>query len=334
MTLALTYRNFSSMVKAVGKKSTFSLLRIALSPINHLLKTQSGWQIFNTIYEKSPWRIVDIGVRCISIPKKENVWTIQLLDGHTIETEINPSDAKTWQLPLSYKWHAPSLNWLELLLGRYYDLEAYYIDIGANAGLRSLLALSNNRPTLMVEPNDEVNQLNTARAQRNGFSNFEIIEKGISSQEGTAHFYIDHSSYLSSFDRTVLSEEAFSKETEVSLTTLDRIVSTRNITSEFFAKIDVEGHEWEVIQGAQQCIETLYPSLIIEINERGEHTQKIFRFFCQLGYSIFSIARRPKRQRFLKRISSSMKEEAFLSNDFLFVRNTELISTLHPYEIV
>jgi len=334
MTVALTHKDFGSAIKRVGKRSIFSALRVAFAPVNQALKTQMGWRAYNSFYGKAPWRVIDVCVHCLSSPREKSVWTIMLANGHTVETAINPEDIKTWQFALSYKWHAPSLNLLELILGKHYSLETYYIDIGANAGLRSLLALSSNRPTLMVEPNAEVNRLNRARAEHNGFNNFEIIEKGISSKEGAASFYIDRSSYLSSFDRTVLSEEALSNETEVALTTLDKIVSSRNITSEFFAKIDVEGHEWEVIQGAQQCIDKLKPSLIIEINESGEHTQKIFRFFRELGYSIFSIARRPKRQQFLKEVLPTTEEETFLSNDFLFVKNAGLVSTLHSYKIL
>ena len=136
---------------------------------------------FSTTYTNGlPGKIVNVCVRCIEMPHSEREWQLRLSNGRTVKTLIKLEDEITSQFALSYQWHAPELNRLELILETYYPQSVCYIDIGANAGIRSLLALSNGRTTLMIEPNAAVNRLNVERAELNGFSNFKLIEAGVS----------------------------------------------------------------------------------------------------------------------------------------------------------
>jgi FkbM family methyltransferase len=56
-----------------------------------------------------------------------------------------------------------------------------------------------------------------------------------------------------------------------------------------FIKIDVEGHEKEVIEGARNLINTFKPILLIEIEERHNKKPVIetINFINQMGYSSF-----------------------------------------------
>jgi len=53
-----------------------------------------------------------------------------------------------------------------------------------------------------------------------------------------------------------------------------------------FIKIDVEGHEESVLQGAISLLERDHPSLLIEIEERHKHNSinNIKRLLIELGY--------------------------------------------------
>ncbi|MBK6610369.1 MAG: FkbM family methyltransferase [Sphingobacteriales bacterium] len=54
-------------------------------------------------------------------------------------------------------------------------------------------------------------------------------------------------------------------------------------------KIDTEGHEWEVIEGAQQTIALYHPALIVEVEQR-HHNQPITQIIdaiCELGYNCY-----------------------------------------------
>ena len=76
------------------------------------------------------------------------------------------------------------------------------------------------------------------------------------------------------------------KSIEVNKTTLDETLKDINIG---FIKIDVEGHEREVVEGAKNLIKICKPVLLVEIEKR--HNKKpvmeTINFINQLGYSAF-----------------------------------------------
>jgi FkbM family methyltransferase len=76
------------------------------------------------------------------------------------------------------------------------------------------------------------------------------------------------------------------KSIEVNKTTLDQNLKDINIG---FIKIDVEGHEREVIEGAKNLIKICKPILLVEIEERHNKKPVIetINFINQLGYSAF-----------------------------------------------
>lgn len=54
-----------------------------------------------------------------------------------------------------------------------------------------------------------------------------------------------------------------------------------------FIKIDVEGHELEVIEGAFRTLKRNSPSVLLEINSPNDHkSQKLLDYLCNLGYKI------------------------------------------------
>lgn len=62
-----------------------------------------------------------------------------------------------------------------------------------------------------------------------------------------------------------------------------------NLTNVSFMKIDVEGHELEVLKGAVKLIESQRPALLIEIEERhcAGNVQRVPQWLEQYGYQTF-----------------------------------------------
>ena len=94
---------------------------------------------------------------------------------------------------------------------------------------------------------------------------------------------------------------------------LDDIIQNRNIG---FIKIDVEGHEKNVLIGAEKIIQKYKPNLLIEIEERhtNEKVEDIIEFINDFGYrSYFS-----KNDEFIetKRLDNYSQK-----NNFFFLRN-------------
>tara|TARA_Y100000816_G_scaffold28500_1_gene18266 strand:- start:586 stop:1347 length:762 start_codon:yes stop_codon:yes gene_type:complete len=58
-----------------------------------------------------------------------------------------------------------------------------------------------------------------------------------------------------------------------------------------FIKIDVEGHELEILKGAKNLLETNKPNMIIEIEERhsGVPREEIISYVKNIGYEVFYV---------------------------------------------
>ncbi len=93
---------------------------------------------------------------------------------------------------------------------------------------------------------------------------------------------------------------------------LDELVKKDNIG---FIKIDVEGHETEVIRGSIELIKRNKPTLLVEIEER--HTKKpiesTINFIKKLGYECFQL-KENKVKLF------NIKEHISKDNNFLFIK--------------
>ncbi len=82
--------------------------------------------------------------------------------------------------------------------------------------------------------------------------------------------------------------EVGSELIEVKCKTLDHFVMENKIDQINFIKIDVEGHEWKVLTGADKSIRRFRPIILIEIEQRHHNfaINKIFEHIESLGYYI------------------------------------------------
>lgn len=132
---------------------------------------------------------------------------------------------------------------------------------------KALKCLSNVSPInqgLSSLPGEVVLQVPLKRSGSMGFGISHIVERGQSASSP-------------SFRETV------------SVTTLDTFVKFHNLERLDFIKIDVEGHELEVLKGGLETFKRFKPSLMIEVNggnfERaGYDTDTLFKMMTSLGY--------------------------------------------------
>lgn len=140
------------------------------------------------------------------------------------------------------------------------------VDIGANVGLYTYPLSKRFRRVYAFEINDDVTRWIT---QYNP-GNIELIHCGLSSVAGTANFYVPvaHGLTLASWgslyrENVPDAEKYFEKVVKVA--PLDDF----GIGDVDFIKIDVEGHEVEVLKGAADTIERSRPVVLIEIKEKN-----------------------------------------------------------------
>jgi FkbM family methyltransferase len=170
------------------------------------------------------------------------------------------------------------------------------IDIGAHHGIYTLGTLLFSKRVIAIEP-----QANLANALRRALpSRASIIEGALSKSTGTAIINIPADDWDSTarLDVRPASNGGGSwRGQHVTLMRLDDIV-TETVG---FVKIDVEGHELEVLEGAMKIIATDRPAVLIEVEERHragsfDAVTSILLNYGYQGYFVFRGAIKPIRE--------------------------------------
>lgn len=128
----------------------------------------------------------------------------------------------------------------------------YFVDVGANVG-EWTLALARLRPGLKgvaFEPNPETARRLRENLAAGGLSSCEVIEAAAGAAEGRAGFFAETAfGETSSFYAAALRTDA--ERIEVAVKSLDDVLSARGVAQVDLLKIDAEGHDFAVLQGAQ-----------------------------------------------------------------------------------
>ena len=148
--------------------------------------------------------------------------------------------------------------------------ESYYIDIGANIGLMSipLLASNGNCRVLSFEASPETAGYlrKTIEGSRCG-DRWQLISKAAGREIGTSSFY-EPEAAMGAFGGFVNTGriECQGHIRSVPVTTLDSEWQARLKPLVSIIKIDVEGAELQVLEGAVDCLSTCRPHIVLEWN--------------------------------------------------------------------
>jgi len=165
----------------------------------------------------------------------------------------------------------------------------HVLDVGANRGLYAY-ALHRLMVTLhLFEPNPDCSKLLTAWAKVSQRVCVHPVALGAS--EGVLPLYVprDREGVLhdasGSLTQPDLDSEKEAISVDVQVKTLDHYAFPRVD----LIKIDVEGHEVDVINGGRATIARFNPALLVEIEQRHHQQtiESIFAFITSLGYRGF-----------------------------------------------
>lgn len=157
------------------------------------------------------------------------------------------------------------------------------VDVGANVGIYTRAAVRHVRHVYAVEP---IPRLAAALRHLYRNSNVTVLECGLSDRPGSARLFVPRIDGTSVETRASLiarnAEKQDREELTVKLETLDGL----GITDVGLIKIDVEGHEQEVLDGGAGLIERDRPCAIVEAEERmrPNTVQNLFSFFARRDY--------------------------------------------------
>lgn len=210
------------------------------------------------------------------------------------------------------------------LLGGH-DLDGeWFCDIGANVGLYSS-ALLHRWPkanAIAFEPSDHC-QGPLVELQRK-FRNLVVEQIALGSQSGSSVLYFDRpgSGHASLHKRDLgFMGLSFEGTEEVAVRRLDDALRDRGIRP-IFLKLDVEGHELEVLRGAEESIQTVQ---LVQFEfggtsiDAGTRWRDYWTFFNVRGFSIFRLT----PTRLLKVVRYSEEDELPLFATYFAVRRRE-----------
>lgn len=169
------------------------------------------------------------------------------------------------------------------------DKNATAIDVGANIGLYTYSLSNKFKNVISFEPIASLYK-NLLRSFKS-FDNVEIHNAALSDRDGEETLFIPERFHAwSTLEKdnpmlNVASKEQKIIEVKITLKRLDDY-KLNNIS---FIKIDVEGHEMKVLEGAAETIKNNNPLLLIEVEERHKQgaVGEVAGYLSNFGYNAF-----------------------------------------------
>ena len=175
------------------------------------------------------------------------------------------------------------------------------LDIGANVGAFCLKlgahSIKNNCNSTVIafEPNPYVfKKLSYNLSCNEKLKNTVLIEPlGISNKKEQLKFQWNKKN--TGGGKFIIGEKPLSKNTElVDVVKVDDYIKEKKISSVSFIKIDVEGFEPFVLQGAMKTIKKFKPNMFIEVspkwwNKNGFTVKEVLKYFEELNYIFYPL---------------------------------------------
>ncbi len=149
---------------------------------------------------------------------------------------------------------------------KYCREDAVVIDIGANIGLvtSSCAVLSPKGKIYAFEASPSIYKFLRKTVNENKFSNVKIFDIALSDKKRILKFYEDNKFLAGS--RVVTNNYQNDKIIKVPAMPFDKIVKNLDLKKIDIIKLDVEGHELQVLKGAAKTIKKYQPHCLIEFN--------------------------------------------------------------------
>lgn len=166
------------------------------------------------------------------------------------------------------------------------------IDVGANFGewsLQMARAVGKSGKVYAFEPSPNVANALRKTLEVNGQSHAMVIEAAVGNHVGDTPFTLNttHSgkSAITVFDTADTLQEII-----VPMLSLDDFVHQQNVTSLALLKIDVEGHEADVLEGALAVLQEFKPAIVLETNiEPDQDREKLRDILENQAYNLAGV---------------------------------------------
>ncbi len=174
-------------------------------------------------------------------------------------------------------------------------------DVGANIGLISL-AIHRKVPKTMIhcfEPSPYPYRMLKKTIRENALQKYFIPwNVGVYKNTGELTFHV-HATKDALGDGIKDTHRAGETEPiNIRVTTVDWFVAEHRIPALALIKVDVEGSELSVLQGAKQTLKKYRPAILFEANPKNVQTYNlrvndIYRFLSSMDYSVYTLRKKP-----------------------------------------
>lgn len=209
-------------------------------------------------------------------------------------------------------------------------------DVGSNIGLYAVLAKKTN-PALRVESFEPVPSLAEAnrKFQQANQTGIEPRQVAVSHHGHGAELAVPRYPGFTEVEPTAtlesqvnLSPGAGIERVKVATTTLDELMGGLRPTDRLLIKIDVEGHEHGVLEGARQLLATLRPIVLCEILPGVAQTGRLASILSDAGYALLAVCREG-----LFQVDSEDLDKKRAFTDYVLLPNEKLEPSgrYHPF---
>jgi len=196
------------------------------------------------------------------------------------------------------------------------------IDVGAADGTRPLYETFPAARQLLVEP---LVEFEPALRQLCEPDNFEYVLAVAGAESGRATLHVHPDLEGSSLLRENEGPDVNGTPREVPVVTLDALVEQRNLPGPYLLKVDVQGGELRVLDGASRVLEqteaVLLETTLFAVFEDGPQLLEVLNYMSDRGfvlYDIFGQLYRPL-------------DNALIQTDLVFVRESGPLRQHHFY---
>lgn len=189
-------------------------------------------------------------------------------------------------------YNTPEFRIMEFLLK---ERPTVAVDLGACYGVYSIFMAEHCKRVIACEPIPLSCRLLNYQLGLNNVRNAVVHQLALSNYAGTVKMVVPAVGFglLSNYYRAEVTGNSQAKPAgkimKVNSLPLDRLLKDKGDCS--FIKIDVEGHEKEVLEGSVKTIEKYSPSLLVELNDppvpENEETCSIRVLLENWGYTCF-----------------------------------------------
>lgn len=185
-------------------------------------------------------------------------------------------------------------NWIDSPVQRVFlDLigpGSRVVDLGCHLGTFALGAAGIGAEVIAADANEMHVRLIRAAAERNGFTAFEAVNCVMGATSEPVSFVV-----AGPWGRVIWPGETHHRAVTLPSLTLDELLETRGWDSVDVMKMDVEGSEIAVLQGATRLLESgCRPAIVFECNGPGLHfsgstVNGLRQALADLGYELYHI---------------------------------------------